>query len=117
MDGGSGIVIGAIVVALGAAAIIAIVHLAGVGRIGRSRWLGLRLAPTLASDETWSAAHRAATPIVWLTGSIAVIAALAALAFAGSGAVREGTVLVVLALVVLVIGLVLAGWRAVATVR
>jgi hypothetical protein len=112
-----GIVIGAIVTVLGAAALIAIVHLAGVGRIGRNSWWGLRVRSTLASDDAWRTAHRAATPIVWLTGSISMLAGLGALLFAGSGAVREGTVLVVLALIVLTVGMVLAGWRAVATVR
>lgn len=117
MTDSTGIVIAALVTALGAGALIAIVHLAGVGRISRNGWLGLRVRSTLASDEAWRAAHRAATPIVWLTGSIAVIAAFAALAFAVSGALPEATVLVVLALIVLVVGLLLAGWRAIATVR
>lgn len=112
-----GLVIAAIVVIAGAAAVIVTTHLAGIGRLPRQRIAGIRVKATLASDEAWRTAHRAATPIVWLTGSICAIAALGALGFAGSGASTEATVLLVFGLVVLLVGIALGAWRGIAAVR
>ena len=55
--------------------------------------------------------HRAATPLTWLTASVAALAALGSLLALGAGT-AEWAVLAVLAAVVLVVGLVLATWRA-----
>jgi uncharacterized membrane protein len=117
MDDTSGLALAAVVLALGSAAVIAVVHLAGVGRLSRNRFAGIRVPRALASEEAWRTLHRAATPIIWLTGSIAVLAAIGGLVFAASGERNEAVVLIVMAVVVLAVGLVLAGWRGLAAVR
>ncbi|WP_347754143.1 SdpI family protein [Agrococcus sp. ProA11] len=113
----AGLVVVALLLVVAAAVDIVVVHLAGVGRIARTSPIGIRARATLASDETWRSAHRAATPVTWLTGAIAVIAALAALGFAAGGASTEATVLVVFGAIVLAVGIALAVWRGIASVR
>lgn len=109
--------IASIAVVLGAAALVAVVHLAGIGRIGRNRLAGIRTRTLMASDEAWLRGHRAATPVSWLTGAIAVLAGLGALAAVVGGSVQGGLVLLALAVISMTLGAVLGAWRAHATVR
>ncbi|WP_413316494.1 SdpI family protein [Agrococcus sp. 1P02AA] len=112
------LIVAALALLAGAASLIAVTHLAGVGRLHRHRFLGLRSRAALASEERWRRAHRAATPIAWLTGAIGAIAAGGALAFAATpDAQTEALVLVVFSAVVLGVGLALSAQRAGAAVR
>src|SRR5690349_17117740 len=82
--------IASIALILGAAAVVLVVHLAGTGRIGRNHLAGIRTRTLTASDDAWLRGHRAATPVSWLTGAIAVLAGLGALAAVLGGSVRAG---------------------------
>lgn len=113
----AGLVIVALLLIVAAVLGIAVVHLAGIGRVSRRSPVGIRLRAALASDDSWRIAHRAATPVTWLTGVIALLAALAALGFAAGDASTEATVLVVFGAIVLAVGIALAVWRGVAAVR
>lgn len=104
--------VGSLLLAGAAIAVALVVHAAGTGRIAPSGVVGLPGRRLRADAETWRTAHRAATPILWLAGSIAAIAALGALVASLSAAVPEWGVLMVLAAVVLVLGVVLGTWRA-----
>lgn len=113
-----GLVLVALLVIVIAAAVIAAVHLAGIGRVTRKSPIGIRSHATLASAEAWRTAHRAATPVTWLTGAIALIAAFAALGFASAeDGATEATVLIVFGVIVLIVGITLAVWRGIASVR
>nr|WP_167405809.1 SdpI family protein [Sphaerisporangium cinnabarinum] len=45
------------------------------GRIGRNQVAGIRTATTLASDDAWRTAHRAARPLSEAAGWVLVVAA------------------------------------------
>lgn len=103
--------LGSVLLAAGALAVAVVVHLIGLGRIPPSPALGLPGRRLRSDASTFRTAHRAATPLTWLTGSVAALAALGSLLALGAGT-AEWAVLAVLAAVVLVVGLVLATWRA-----
>jgi hypothetical protein len=58
------------------------VYGAASGRLPRNGLSGIRLPSTMASDDAWSAGHRAAIPVFWLTVPV-TLAGSAALAAAG----------------------------------
>ncbi|TIH29281.1 SdpI family protein [Subtercola vilae] len=66
--------------------LIAVVdQLAAVGRIRRNGFVGMRIPPTMASDEAWLAGHRAAAVPLWVGFALtAVVAVGATLMGAGS---------------------------------
>jgi uncharacterized membrane protein len=51
------------------------------GRLKRQHWAGIRLPATMRSDETWSAAHREAGPIMQSGGAIVGVVGLLVLVF------------------------------------
>lgn len=104
--------LGSALLVAGALAIAIVVHLIGSGRIAPTPALGLPGRRLRADAATYRAAHRAATPLTWLTGAIAAIAGLGSLAARAAAGIEEWAVLAVLAAVVLVVGLTLATWRA-----
>ena len=95
-----------------AIAVAVVVHLIGLGRIAPTPMLGLPGSRLRADATTYRTVHRAATPLTWLSCSIAAAAALGSLIAAGAAASEEWAILVILAVVVLVVGLALATWRA-----
>jgi hypothetical protein len=95
-----------------AIAVAVVVHLIGLGRIPPTPALGLPGRRLRADAATYRTAHRAATPLTWLSCSIAAAAAFGSLIAAGAAAFEEWAILFVLAAVVLVVGLALATWRA-----
>ena len=104
--------LGSALLAAGAIAVGVVVHLIGLGRIAPTAALGLPGRRLRADADAYRTAHRAATPLTWLTCSVAAVAALGALAAGFAGGAAEWAVLAVLAVVILVVGLVLATWRA-----
>lgn len=104
--------VGSVLLALGAIAIAIVVHAIGLGRVAETGVLGLPGKRLRADAFTYRSAHRAATPLTWLAGSVAAVAAIGALVAAFAAGVEEWAVLAVLAAIVLVVGLVLATWRA-----
>lgn len=104
--------LGSLVLAVASLAIGVGVHLLGLGRIASTGPLGLPGRRLREDASTCARAHRAATPLAWLTASVAAIAALGSLIAAPQGAAAEWAVLVVLSAVVLAVGLTLATWRA-----
>ncbi|MFN0094108.1 MAG: SdpI family protein [Dehalococcoidia bacterium] len=69
-----GLVILLLVLLVGGAAASSVGLLGLLGRLKPNRWAGIRTGFTMASDEHWYAAHRAAGPIM-LLGSLPVAAA------------------------------------------
>lgn len=103
--------LGSALLAAGAIAVAVVVHMIGLGRIAPTPALGLPGRRLRADASAYRTAHRAATPLAWLTGSVAAVAALGSLAARAVGTAEWG-VLVVLAAIILVVGLALATWRA-----
>ncbi|MGM1028554.1 MAG: hypothetical protein ACQEWM_01640 [Actinomycetota bacterium] len=104
--------LGSALLAVGAIAIGVVVHMIGLGRVARISALGLPGRRLRTDAAVYRTAHRAATPLTWLTCSVAAVAALGALAAGIAGGVAEWAILAVLAAVILVVGLILATWRA-----
>ncbi|SEE91508.1 SdpI family protein [Jiangella alba] len=67
----------AAIVAASGAAIVWMARATASGRLRRNYWAGIRTQATLASDDAWLAAHRAARPATEAGGWAAVVAALA----------------------------------------
>ncbi|WAC66356.1 SdpI family protein [Agrococcus sp. SL85] len=111
-----GLALASAAVVLGSVGAIVLVHLAGIGRLRRNPYAGIRTRTLLASDDAWRLGHRAATPITWLTGSVATLAGFGGFAAALAGSPATGAVLVVLAAISLLLGALLGAWRAHATV-
>lgn len=73
------------------------------GRIGINAVAGIRTANTMANEQTWLAAHRAArTPTI--IGIVAAVISLAPAFFGGSE--PEQTLLVVLSVALLMVGVI-----------
>lgn len=106
------LVLGSALLAVAAVGVAVVVHLIGLGRIGSTTVLGLPGRRLRTDAPTYRRAHRAATPLTWLTCSIAALAAIGSLLAAGAGGSREWAVLAALSAVVLILGLALATWRA-----
>jgi hypothetical protein len=58
----SGVIIGAIVIAILSIAIVVVIPLCASGRIPRNPFVGLRLPAFFATDDAWEVGHRAAVP-------------------------------------------------------
>ena len=104
--------LGSALLAGGAIAVAVVVHLIGLGRVAPTPALGLPGRRLRADVPTYRTAHRAATPLTWLSCSIAAAAAIGSLIAATAAGIEEWAILVVLSAVVLVVGLALATWRA-----
>lgn len=112
MDPVLAMLIGSLVLALGALALGTVVHLIGLGRIAPTAPLGLPGRRLRADASVYARTHRAATPLTWLAAAVAAVAALGSLIAALQGAGEEWAVLAALAAIVLAVGLTLATWRA-----
>ncbi|WP_430331781.1 SdpI family protein [Rhodococcus sp. ACT016] len=53
---------------------------AASGRLRRNPYVGVRTPTTMASDATWTAAHRASRPLTEIAGWLSIVAGLGALA-------------------------------------
>ncbi|GAA1426319.1 hypothetical protein [Agrococcus citreus] len=104
--------LGSALLAAAGIAVALVVHLIGLGRIAPTPVLGLPGRRLRADASVYRAAHRAATPLAWLAGSVAAVAALGSLAARAAAGAEEWAILAVLAAIILVVGLVLATWRA-----
>jgi len=96
--------------ALAAAMVLVTVvtQLAASGKIQRNGFVGIRIPPTLATDEGWLAGHRAAVLPSW-TGVVLVAAAAVVAQFVpGPGPFLGCAILLLLSLTVAVV----AAWRA-----
>ncbi len=92
------LILGAVLVAVGAALVVTAV-LGARSRLRRNRWVGVRTAATLASDAAFAAANRAGAVPVGVAGGVAIAGGSALLGGAGG----------VLGWVLLVISVVGAG--------
>ncbi|MCR8671829.1 hypothetical protein, partial [Agrococcus sp. HG114] len=88
---------GALLLALGAIAIALVVHAIGLGRVAPVGALGLPGRRLRTDADAYARTHRAATPLTWLTCSVAAVAALGALVAGLAAGVGEWAVLAVLA--------------------
>lgn len=43
------------------------------GSLPRNRWVGMRTATTMRSEEAWDAAQRATLPSLWLSGPVLAV--------------------------------------------
>jgi hypothetical protein len=43
------------------------------GKLHRNRWVGMRTAATMRSEEAWNAAQRATLPSLWITGPVLIV--------------------------------------------
>jgi uncharacterized membrane protein len=66
------------------------------GKLPRNRWAGIRVGATMASEEAWQAAHRAAGPVMLLGGAAVFAIGLAFFPFAFAGKVDALAGLVVI---------------------
>ncbi|WP_053202750.1 SdpI family protein [Jiangella muralis] len=66
----------AVIIAASGAAIVWMARAAASGRLRRNYWAGIRTSATLASDDAWLAAHRAARRATETGGWAAIVAAL-----------------------------------------
>lgn len=112
MDSAVALSLAAVVLALAALALGIVVHLIGLRRIGPTPLLGLPGTKLRADARTYAATHRAATPLTWLAAVVGAVAAGGALVAGVQGSAEESSVLLVLSVIVLVVGLTLATWRA-----
>lgn len=78
-----------LVVAAAAATVAFVGYLGLAGKLPRNHFAGVRTRATLASDEAWVAAHRAAGPLLMLGGAAAVAVSLAVAPFAFAGVVPD----------------------------
>lgn len=65
--------------ALLAVIVVSVTWRAATGRLARNQTMGIRIPPTMASEEAWQAGHRAALPVTWLLVPVAAAADLAAI--------------------------------------
>lgn len=74
------------------------------GSLERNHVAGVRTSATLASDEAWDAAHRAASPMTRMTGDASVLATVGAAAVLIAGASPRVVLLLVLVICLLLLG-------------
>lgn len=112
--------IGVIALVLGSLAVIEVGRRSIAGTLPRNRMVGLRMRDTLASDEAWAIAHRAAGGALVSTGVAGIgLAVTAAVIGATADEDAAGGALLVAALVV-VLGVLISvrlGLRALSEVQ
>lgn len=70
----------AVIVAAAGLTIVGVARAGASGRLRRNAWAGIRTPATLAGDDAWLAAHRAARPATETGGWVMIAAGLAVLA-------------------------------------
>ncbi|WP_454042166.1 SdpI family protein [Cellulosimicrobium sp. Marseille-Q8652] len=83
------------------------------GRIGRNQVAGIRTATTLASDDAWRTAHRAARPLSEAAGWVLVAAAPVLFLVDGEGAELVATLVATTVTLGLTVAGAVVGTRAV----
>lgn len=85
-----------------------VTQLAASGKIRRNGFVGIRIPPTLATDEGWLAGHKAAVLPSWIGVGLVAFPAVVAQVVPGPGPFLACTILLLLSLTVAVV----AAWRA-----
>ena len=92
-----------------AMALVAVVtQLAASGKIQRNGFLGIRVPPTMATEEGWLAGHKAAVLPSWIGVGLVAAAAVVAQFVPGPGPFVACVILLLLSLTVAVV----VAWRA-----
>lgn len=100
--------IGLIVLFLGAATVLAVAVMGLVGKLPRNHWAGIRLPYTMSNDERWEATHKFAAPFLIFGAAGVAAVTLAFIPFALAGRISDtlGAIVAIVSAVVLLTAVV-----------